>query len=194
MQRLLPPLRRRLSTSANLSSADDALLNPAFLELASEIPSSAAPPSHRRRDSHASPFPEETIIPYTPSTTLETLQPYIPSTAMTPAGLSSALYRETARIRRNSEKWMTLSKWRNYDRKRVLISKGVVDGGYKVSAKIEELEKGTVVGEARRLMMRNGTAGTKSKRLVVAGVEEKVKGLKVPELEGVIRERKSIKA
>ncbi|KAF8544698.1 hypothetical protein BDD12DRAFT_800970 [Trichophaea hybrida] len=180
MHRLLPPLSRRLTTSAN--RADDALLNPSFLELTSSIP------LHRRGHNSFS----ETIIPYTPSTTLSSLLPLIPPTAMTPSGLSSALYRSTARIRRQSENWTTLSKWRNYDRKRALISREVCGGGY-YEAVAGEGEKGTVVAEAKRLMMRNGTAGMSAKKLVVEGVEEKLKGLKMPTVKAA-EERKGINA
>ncbi|KAF8243126.1 hypothetical protein K440DRAFT_637825 [Wilcoxina mikolae CBS 423.85] len=181
MHRLLPPLCRRLTTSAN--RADDALLNPSFLGLTSSIP-----PHHRDHN----PSSSETIIPYTPSTTLSSLLPLIPPTAMTPSGLSSALYRSTARIRRQSGNWTTLSKWRDYDEKRALISKEVCEGEYD-EAVAGEGEKGTVVAEAKRLMMRNGTAGMKAKKLVVEGVEEKLKGLKMPVVKAA-EERKGIEA
>jgi len=121
-------------------------------------------------------------VSYTPaSVTLDSLLPLVPATPLTTAGLSSVLIRETERARRRgTEKWGR-EQWLRYDRTREVAMKRSVKGGYKYAigaggegSLMAEKETGTVVGEARRMIARNGTAGAKAMRTIVGEVRANV--------------------
>jgi len=91
------------------------------------------------------------------------------------------LIRETERVRRRgTEKWGR-EQWVRYDRTREVAMRRSVEGGYKYAvgaggegSLMAEKETGTVVGEARRMIARNSTAGAKAMRTIVGEVRAKV--------------------
>lgn len=96
-----------------------------------------------------------------------------PATALTEAGLASALVKETEGVRKGCGKW-GLAQWRGYDRVRAVRARSVVDGLYMLAAGGEE---GTVAGEVRRLVAKNGTFGGSSKRRMLSELKTMVGAL-----------------
>ena len=115
---------------------------------------------------------KETVIQYKPPSakaTLTSLQPIIPATALTQDGLANVLFAQMAPVRRHMAQWRTLGKWRSYDRLRGMVAEEAVQGAY--LRLVPRAAAGrTVAGEVKRMLMRNPTAGRRSKLLVVASV------------------------
>ena len=115
---------------------------------------------------------KETVIRYKPPSakaTLTSLQPNIPATALTRDGLANVLFAQMAPVRRHMAQWRTLGKWRSYDRLRRMVSEEAVQGAY-LRLMPRAAAGRTVAGEVKRMLMRNPTAGRRSKLLVVESV------------------------
>ena len=126
--------------------------------------------------SRQAPERAETVIPYKPPSaeaTLRSLQPNIPATALTRDGLANVLFARMAPARRHMARSSTLGEWRSYDRLRGMVSEEAVRGMYAQQTPGADLG-GTVAGEVKRMLMRNPTAGRRSKLLVVNGVRKEL--------------------
>jgi len=87
------------------------------------------------------------------------LDQWVPATALSASGLAAELVRSTEKARAGSERWK-LKEWEAYDYKRYKVSVLAVKGHYPQGFRKCKEEQGTLVGEMKRLVRRNGTIGT----------------------------------
>ncbi|KAI5818532.1 hypothetical protein BZA77DRAFT_16837 [Pyronema omphalodes] len=122
----------------------------------------------------------ETILPYNPgrpANLAAELYRLIPETAMTANGLTNALYRDIKQSKtriRNSKKVL-----KKHEEARDANSKHIVWGEHYVP-----VSDGTVLAEAERVLMLNGSASNKAKENMGAKVKEIVKATPLPKLVG----------
>jgi hypothetical protein len=131
--------------------------------------------SRRRFDSEeyaAEKKQEYELVAYNPRPTVD-LDQWVPATALSSSGLAAELVRSTEKARAGSERWK-LKEWEAYDYKRYKVSVLAVKGNYPQGFRKREEERGTLVGEMKRLVRRNGTIDTRSMERFIFEVRSRV--------------------
>jgi hypothetical protein len=122
----------------------------------------------------------ETILPYKPDrpeNLAAELYGLIPETAMTANGLTNALFRDIKKSKTHLRHSKKQTAWKKHEEARNINSKHIVRGEHYVP-----VSDGTVLAEAKRVLMLNGSASNKAKENMSATVKEIVKATPLPQL------------